>query len=805
MNIADILSPKTPLVMDGGMGSMLFQKIPEYSGCFELLNTENPNALYEIHMAYLEAGARLIETNTFGANPLKLAEFGLDARCRELNAAGAANARKAADKYGGFVGGSIGPTGLLIEPMGEISAETVYDAFAEQVKGLREGGADLIIIETMNDIQEARLALIAAKDSADLPVICSMTFGTDGRTMTGSDVFTAFSTLAACGADALGANCGMGPDALAKIFRDNLPEISKLGLPLCEWSNAGLPKLVAGRTVYDLEPESFAAASLAFIEMGISIIGGCCGTTPAHIAALAKSAASAALPQTRQNNRRFFLTSRTKTLDADAVKPLFLGERLNPTVRKNFASDLKEGRQTCLREESRKQVEEGAHVLDINVGLPGIDEVKAMRTSVSVLCNTVDIPLMIDSDNPSVLESGLMVYPGVPIINSVNGKKESLDSILPIVRRFGCFVVALCIDETGIHREAEKRIAIGGKIIERIVSEGIDSSRVIVDAVMLAESAESGSAAETLKVIEHFAGRGIKTSVGLSNISFGLPQRKYINNVFLSMACEKGLAAAIVNPASAKIISDYREEEKLALDFLTGKDPGASAYIAHFKNFGEVVTEKKIENENIIDRLKRAVIDGDPGRIEELLPDALKEYSPKQLMDDALIAALESVGEKYSTGEYFLPQMISAAGAMKQGFHILKPLLVSSGGSEPKGRVIICTVKGDIHDIGKNMVAMMLENHGFEVHDLGKDIAAETVIEEALKLKPDIICLSSLLTTTMPEMEKVSSLLKANGLSIPLMVGGAVVNNEYAEEIGAHYSEDAALCVEKAKKLLGAR
>ena len=804
MNIADILSSNTPLIMDGGMGTMLFQKLPEYSGCFELLNVENPSVLHEIHTVYLEAGARLIETNTFGGSPLKLAEFGLAARCRELNTAGAAVARRAADKYGGFVGGSVGPTGLLIEPMGEVAAETVYDAFAEQVKGLQEGGADLIIIETMNDIQEARLALIAAKDSADLPVICSMTFGADGRTMTGSDIFTSFSTLAACGADALGANCGMGPDALAKIFRDNLPQILQLGLPLCEWSNAGLPKLIAGRTVYDLEPESFAAASLAFVEMGINIIGGCCGTTPAHIAALAKSAALKGLSQTRRNRRRFFLTSRTRTLDADSIKPLFIGERLNPTVRKNFASDLKEGRQTCLREESRKQAEEGAHILDINVGLPGIDEVKAMRTSVSVLCNTVDIPLMIDSDNPSVIETALMAYPGIPIINSVNGRKESLDSVLPIVKRFGCFVVALCIDETGIHREAGKRIAIGDKIVERIVSDGIDPSRIIVDAVMLAESVENGAAAETLKVIEHFASRGIKTSIGLSNISFGLPQRKYINNVFLSMACGEGLSAAIVNPASAKIISDYCEEEKLAFDFLTGKDFGASAYIAHFKNFGEPVVEKKTADETIIDRLKRAVIEGDPGRIEELLPAALKEYSPRQLMDDALIAALEIVGEKYSAGEYFLPQMISAAEAMKQGFYMLKPLLVSSGDSGTVGRVIICTVKGDIHDIGKNMVSMMLENHGFEVHDLGKDVAAETIMEETVRLKPDIICLSSLLTTTMPEMEKVSNLLKANGLAIPLMVGGAVVNGEYAEEIGAHYSQDAALCVEKAKKLMGA-
>jgi 5-methyltetrahydrofolate--homocysteine methyltransferase len=624
--------------------------------------------------------------------------------------------------------------------------------------------------------------------------------------MTGSDIVTAFATLAACGAAALGANCGMGPDAMAEIFRKNMPRISLLGLPLAAWSNAGLPKLIDGKTVYSLAPDDFAAAAAGFAEMGIGIIGGCCGTTPEHIAALAKATAGRCFDAGRQNSARFFLTSRTRTLDADAEKLLLLGERLNPSVRKNFASDLKEGRQNFLREESRKQSAEGAHVLDINVGLPGIDEPHAMRSSIAVLCSTVDIPLMIDSDNPAVIEKGLMMYPGIPIINSVNGTKESMESILPLVKRFGCFIVAMCIDEAGIYREAEKRIAAGEKIVERIIAEGIDKSRIIVDALMLAESAEPGAAIETLKVIEHFASRGIKTSVGLSNISFGLPQRKFVNNVFLTMAARKGLSAAIVNTASARIIDgEYSFEESLAADFLTGRDAGAAKYIANLKNAGTSAPEelKPIEEEGIIGRVNRAVIEGNTDSIEELISSALAEHSPRDIMDSGLLAALETVGEKYSAGEYFLPQMISSANAMKKGFIKLKPLLAASGGAENTGKVIICTVKGDVHDIGKNIVVMMLENHGFEVHDLGKDVAASEIIEQALRLKPDIICLSSLLTTTMGEMEKVSNLMKENQIRIPLMVGGAVVNDEYAQEIGAHYSDDAAACVEKAKKLMG--
>ena len=481
---------------------------------------------------------------------------------------------------------------------------------------------------------------------------------------------------------------------------------------------------------------------------------------------------------------------------------IVLGERLNPSARKKFAADLKEEKQDFLREESRKQVKEGAHVLDINVGLPGIDEIGAMHRSIATLSNTVDVPLMIDSDNPEVLEKALMTFPGIPIVNSINGKQKSIDTVLPLIKRFGCYVVALCLDDSGVHQDAGKRIAAGDRLVGILEAEGIHRDRILVDPLMLAESAEPGAAMETLKVVKHFSDRGIKTSLGISNISFGLPQRKHINNMFLSMAVKEGLSAAIVNPTTLAFIDDPSQEEKLARDFLTGADHDAVNYIAHFKDQAPAAAVEKTSGPvDIIDEIFTMVVEGNVDAIEDAIETALKDKSPQEIMDNGLLKALEKVGDLYSTGEYFLPQMIASANTMKKGFLRLKPLL-AEGAGERLGTVVICTVKGDIHDIGKNIVAMMMENHGFEVHDLGKDVAAEEIIKTAEEVKGDIICLSSLLTTTMGEMKRVTDILKAEKINIPVMVGGAVVNQEYADSIGAHYSKDAVDGVHIAKTLL---
>ncbi|PKL37617.1 MAG: 5-methyltetrahydrofolate--homocysteine methyltransferase [Spirochaetae bacterium HGW-Spirochaetae-1] len=805
MNFKEKLLTPEPIIIDGGMGSLLFQKIPGYAGSFELLNVEKPEILQDIHRQYFEAGSELVETNTFGGSIIKLAEYGLDHRCAEINEAGAALARKVADEYNGFVGGSVGPTGRLIEPMGETPAEEIYKSYAEQMIGLERGGAHVIAIETMNDIQEAKLALMAARDNTSLPVICSMTFEENGKTMTGTDMLTAFSTLSEYGAQVVGANCSMGPAAMVKIFQDNIQALSRLGIPLSVWSNAGLPEMIDGRTVYRLSADSFAASSLELADMGVKVIGGCCGTTPEHIAALKKAVSGKTFSPRRYERSYSYITSRSKVLDLEKHRGLILlGERLNPTARKKFAEDLREGRQTFLRAESRKQVEEGAHILDINVGVPSIDETTAMNRSIITLSSTVDVPLMIDSDNAEVIERALLTYPGIPIVNSINGKEKSIRTVIPLLKRFGCFVVALCLDDSGVHQDAEKRIAAGQRLLDTLHSEGIDLSRVFVDPLILAESAEPGSALETLKVIEYFSKKGIKTSIGLSNISFGLPQRKHINTVFLNLALARGLTAAIINPSAVRIIDQYSTEEQLALEFLEGSDPGAARYIAHFRESSAVesgASPGSAAQRNSIEQIFYAVVEGNVDDIEEQVRTALKEHDPPSIMNQGLLRALEKVGELYSTGEYFLPQMIASANTMKKGFNILKPLLAGES-AEKRGKVVICTVKGDIHDIGKNIVAMMMENHGFEVRDLGKDVPAETIIQAARDISADLICLSSLLTTTMNEMRNISELLKEAKLDIPLLVGGAVVNEEYAKSIGAHYGKDAVDGVNKAKSLM---
>jgi len=809
MNIIERLQKPEPLVIDGAMGTLLFRAVPEHKGPLELLNINNADTIENIHRLYIEAGAEIIETNTFGGSRIKLEEFGYGERCEEINRAGAEAAKRAAQGGKVHVAGSIGPTGRLIEPVGETRSEEIYDSFRQQVRGLVRGGVDLIIIETMNDVQEARLALLAARDECSLPVICSMTFEKNGRTINGTDMFTGLATLAQTGAAVVGANCSMGPDGLFEIYSEYIDRLKNIGTPLSVWSNAGMPEVIDGRAVYSLSPDEFAKKSEKFIDLGISVIGGCCGTTPEHISMLGKAVRKRNTGATGTGKKYHFLTSRTGSLDLQShPAPLLIGERLNPTARKKFSAELKEGKQAFLREESQKQVREGADILDINVGVPAIDEVAAMRRSVLLLSGLVNAPLMIDSDNREVIEQALLAYPGTPVLNSINGKESSMESLIPLIKRFGCFAVALCLDETGIHRQAEKRIKVGDRLLSALEKEGIDPDRIFIDPLILAESAEPGSAMETLRVIEHYSRKGIKTSIGLSNISFGLPQRKYINNMFLTMAVESGLTAAIVNPSVAQIVESPGIEENLAGDFLTGRDPGAAAYISHFSseaNTGKETAPKGApgqEREDVLSGIYRTVVEGNPDRISDLVTAALNDHAPNEIMDNGLIRGLNRVGELYSSGEYFLPQMISSANTMKKGFATLKPA-ISSSSSEKAGRVVICTVKGDVHDIGKNIVALMLENHGFEVIDLGKDVPKEKILSTLRETDPDILCLSSLLTTTMREMEGISSTIRDEGLRAKLLIGGAVITEEYAEKIGAAYGKDAVAGVAMAKKLLG--
>jgi 5-methyltetrahydrofolate--homocysteine methyltransferase len=801
MNLKDLIYNDQPILLDGGMGSLLFKKLPNYSGCFELLNAENPDIIKNIHTEYFEAGSNIVETNSFGGSKLKLAEYGLESRCSELNEKAAANARAVADKYSGFAAGSMGPIGLLIEPMGDTPCEEIYESYKEQALALERGGADLIIIETMTDIQEAKLALLAAKEAVSLPIICSMTFELGGKTATGTDMFTAFTTLSAHGAGMVGTNCGMGPAEIVKIFKNNLNLLKDNTAPLCAWSNAGLPIIENGKTFYPLSPEAFAAYSIELISMGIKLIGGCCGTTPEHIKALSKLIKEKNITTKTWDFKFNSITSRTKTVNiSNQSKPIIIGERLNPSARKKFAEELLADKYSFLREESKKQVEEGADVLDINVGCPNIDEISAIKKCVKILSNHVDLPLMIDSSDPAVLEKALLLYPGIAIVNSINGKTSSIESILPLIKKYGCFIVILCLDENGIFKSSEKRIEIGEKIIAILTESGISKDRFLVDPLMLAESAEPGSAVETLKVIKHFSNKGIKTSIGLSNVSYGLPERKYVNNTFFKLAVQNGLTAAIANPISINEVIDS-SKEKFALDFIEGRDPDANAYIKAFKSESPAPAIKETTSLTPAELVYKSIVEGNSEDITEYIDEAIKTIPVSDLLTSWLLAGLEKVGELYATGEYFLPQMIASANAMKKGFLHLKPLLANDS-SLNLGKAIICTVKGDVHDIGKNIVAMMMENHGFEIVDLGKDVDSDLIIDTALNEQANVICLSSLLTTTMGEMKTICEKLRSREINIPVMIGGAVVNKSYADSIGAYYAHDPIECVKVLKVIL---
>jgi 5-methyltetrahydrofolate--homocysteine methyltransferase len=800
MDFFSRLSSGKPIVTDGAMGTLLQSRIPGYRGCFELLNIDSPEIVSSIHSLYINAGADFILTNSFGANAAKLSEYNLAERCYEINKAAALIARSVAGNNV-LVAGDISSTGMLAQPIGDASYDEIYSSYMHQIKGLTDGGADLLVIETMTDLQEAKIALLAAKQTSHLPVLCSLSFEHNGTTVSGTDIVSGLATLAYHGADVVGANCSLGPEQLVQLFERVIPQLNKLNVPLSVWSNAGLPKLVDGKTVFPLGPDEFALHAKRFADIGFSIIGGCCGTTPDHIAALSYALENSRIALDKNGKKFFYATSRYTHCDLTEKRLIKIGERLNPTARKKFAEELKAGETAFLHEESGAQAREGADILDINVGVPGIDEIAAMKECISLLSNTVKTPLMIDSDNADVIETALKLYPGCAIVNSINGKKHSIETVLPLVKKYGCFIVALCLDESGIHREASKRIAIGENLISLLESEGIHRDRVIIDPLMLAESAEPGSASETLKVIKHFALAGIKTSLGISNVSFGLPQRKFINNAFIRLAIDHGLTAGIVNTKSLRIIDAYTREESLAKDFLLGNDEGATAYISACTGLKDSIVETKIESTDSISVIRNMVINGNIGTIARKVTEALTSHSPEEIMDSALIKGLEDVGEYYSKGVYFLPQMIASANAMKNGFTVLKPFL-AQGGTSKYGTVIICTVHGDIHDIGKNIVAMMLENHGFDVIDLGKDIPNEKIIEEAQKNNAKIICLSSLLTTTMTEMKHVKQLMSEKGLTAKLMIGGAVVTDDYARSIGAYYSRDAVEAAQCAKKLV---
>jgi 5-methyltetrahydrofolate--homocysteine methyltransferase len=820
------------LILDGAMGTMLQEQGMMPGDCPELFGIGNSRMLSSIHQQYVEAGADIIQTNTFGANRFKLGEYGLEDKVSEINAEAVSIARQSAGNKA-LVAASIGPSGKLLQPVGDADFDQLYSAFSEQLIACEKAGADLISIETMTDLGEARIALIAARENTRLPVIVHMSFESSGRTMMGTDPVTALLTLEALQPLAIGANCSGGA-------RELLPVIASMGqyasVHLSVEPNAGLPLLVDGQTIFPDTPENMAEYALRLRDAGAGIIGGCCGTTPRHIMVIAAALRSVA-PLRRVNRKIFALTSRSRYVFTGEEGALaFIGERINPTARKKLAQDIKEGQMLMVVDEARHQVAAGAPVLDINMGVPGIDEAQAMKQAVTSVQAAVDVPIAIDSTNTDAIEQGLKNFVGRPLINSTTGEERQLDIILPLAQKYGAAVLGLCLDEKGIPDTAAGRVEIARKIYKKAKEYGLRDEDIYIDCLVKTASAEQAQVMETIKALHQVKDElGVGTVLGVSNVSHGLPAREILNSTYLAMALAAGLNLPILNPFDERM-----QDTIMAAGVLLNRDNNCSDFINKYKDYqggtssgggksrhpicegcnipellnktGKVPGTRENKNNNSItesnesieEQLKTAVLKGNQEGIEKLLKKALEEYQmePLDIVNHGLIPGIEEAGELYERKEYFLPQLMMAAETMKKAFTVVKPLLSQQAG-QSRGTIVMATVEGDIHDIGKNIVCVLLENYGFRVIDLGKDVKTETIIDTARKENADIIGLSALMTTTMPAMGKVIEQARVEGLKCKIMVGGAVMTPEYAESISADaYSEDARAAVVTANRLV---
>ena len=779
------------LIFDGAMGSMLQSEGMKAGELPESYNIKAPHIIYKIHKAYLDAGADIIITNTFGASKYKLKDSGLV--LEEVIKKAVEIAKKAAeDKY---VALDIGPLGQLMEPYGTLSFEDAYEAFKEQIIIGSSAGADIILIETMSDIYEAKAAILAAKENSNLPVICTMTFQQDGRTLTGTDPITMVNILQSLGVEALGLNCSLGPKEMLPIMEQIIQYST---IPVIVQPNAGLPKIVKGKTIYDVSPKEFGEYILQMAESGANIFGGCCGTAPEHIKEI-KGLLKGFTPKPRRVKKLTAASSATTTVVlGDGVK--IIGERLNPTGKKRLKEALINDDMDYVLREALNQRDAGAHILDVNVGLPEIDEKALMLRAVKEIQSIVNLPLQIDSTRPDVVEAAARAFNGRPVINSVNGEEKMMAALFPIVKKYGCLVVALTLDEKGIPKTAEERLEIAERIINRAAEYGIDREDIIVDCLVLTASAQQTEVKETIRAVSLVKERlGIKTTLGISNVSFGLPARGILNRTFLAMALTAGLDAPIMNPMEEDMISTIK-----AFNMLWDLDKNGKEYIMKFSSYSSIaVAENKASNRDF----KKVIIDGMREEAANLTKELLSKKSPLDIVDEWLIPALDIVGEKYEKGEIFLPQLIQSAETVKKAFEVLKDNMSAAGNNDSninKGKIIVATVKGDIHDIGKNIVKILLENYGFLVYDLGKDVPIEKVVKKAKEENVLLVGLSALMTTTVKSMEDTIKALRLQCPNCKVMVGGAVLNEDYAKMIDAdYYVKDARESVKVAQEFFG--
>lgn len=792
------------LILDGATGTNLMNAGMPLGVCPEKWILEHPQVMVDLQTAYLEAGTDILYAPTFTCNRIKLNEYGLAEKLTLMNSELVKLSQKAVAAAGhGLVAGDITMTGEMLYPMGKLQFEELVDVYKEQIKVLDESGCDLLVVETMMSLAETRAAVIAANEISDLPIIASLTFNEDGRTLYGTDPVTAVNVLQNLGVSAIGVNCSTGPDKMVDLVKQMK---SIAFIPVFAKPNAGMPELIDDKSVYRMTPDEFAQDMKMIIEAGANMVGGCCGTRPDHIKALSDMAAQMPVPEISCEHVRCVSSERASLrIDLDAPFKV-VGERINPTGKKKLQAELREGSLELVMNMAEEQVENGASILDINVGMNGINEREMMLKVVYQVSQAVNLPLCLDSSSPEVLEAALRIYPGRALVNSVSLEKVKMEEILPLVRKYGAMFILLPLSDKGLPESSQEKEDIINTVLHTAFEMGFTKNDVVVDGLVATVGAQKDAAINCLKTINYCYNNGIATICGLSNISFGLPERMFVNTALLTMAIERGLTMAIANPSQTMLMN-----AAYASDMLLFKEESDVRYIENVKALdiaapGSGASGGKTGSD--LDGKSQIFIDVLKGNKRSILSDvhtALDSGTdPQSIIDNDLIGAINEVGKLFEKKKYFLPQLISSAETMEMAIGVISPLVLNDKDSSDMPTIVVATVEGDIHDIGKNLVVLMLRNYGFNVIDLGKDVPCDTIIESAIKNNANVIGLSALMTTTMVKMKDVVEAVREKGLSCKVIIGGAVITQSYADEIGADgYSEDAADCVLVVKRLLG--